>query len=178
MASLRASSPSYFCSSRSFFRKRTRRCSPYRSRSQSKRCTSKSGSGTGFTVGRLPMLATPGPRPSTSTTKMTASGGGRAQGDVGGRGGRDAAGRERGAHGGARPPRPVKDHVGHGLHFEVVPAAFRRERAEVARAPRAEAKVAPDQEPARSQAFHEHFLDEALRRQRGSARERPGYALA
>src|SRR6185369_15540445 len=65
---------------------------------------------------------------------------------------------EGGADGGARYPDALEHNVGHGLDLESEPRARRCERGEVARPPRAEPEVAPDEEPARGEALHQHVF--------------------
>ena len=87
---------------------------------------------------------------------------------------RELAAGERCADRRARHARAGARHDRHGLDLVSAAAAERLQEREVARAPRAEPKVLPDEDPARLEPFREHLLDEDPGLER---RKRPREAL-
>src|SRR5919197_341433 len=85
-------------------------------------------------------------------------------------GARKIARRERRAHGGARHSLAVERYVGHRFEREALPPGGVLERREVTLALRAEAEVAPYEQPPRAQPAQEHVLDEVRRAHRRKAR--------
>src|SRR5438132_1026775 len=77
---------------------------------------------------------------------------------------------ERAAHRGARHPLAFEQHIGHRFQAESVAHRRLLERSKIAGAPRAEAEVAADEQPARAEPLQQHVLDEALSRKRRKAR--------
>jgi hypothetical protein len=79
------------------------------------------------------------------------------------------------AHRGAGDALPVEQHIGHRLQGKTVPGRRLSQHPVVARAPRAEAKVASDEQPAHAQAPHQHLLHKAGGRKRGEGRIEAGH---
>src|SRR4051812_44493771 len=77
---------------------------------------------------------------------------------------------ERRAYRGTRYPLALEQHVGHRLEMKAMTQRGVLQRRKIAAAPLAEAKVAPYQQPAHTEAAHQHLLDKARRAARGKAR--------